>query len=55
MTLCLVKSSIAMIKTMTKSNLERRDFSWLTNIDHSPLLREAKAGTQAGQKPRGRN
>lgn len=34
--------------TMTKNNLENKGFIWLLCPSHRSLLREAKAGTQAG-------
>lgn len=42
-------------ETMTKSNLENKGLIWLLCPNHSLLLREAKAGTQAGWEPRGKN
>lgn len=40
--------STTMIKTMTKNNLRRKGFIWLTYIPHSSLLSKAKAKTQRG-------
>ena len=37
-----------------KATLGRKGLIWLTYLDHSPL-REARAGTQAGQAPGGRH
>lgn len=41
--------------SMIKSNLMNDRLIWLTSSNHSPLLKEAKEGTQEGQKPGGRN
>jgi hypothetical protein len=40
---------------MAKSNLERKGFIWLELAYHSPSLKEARTGTQKGQKPEGRS
>lgn len=42
--------SVAVIKTMTKSNLEKKEFVWLAYPNHSPSLWEVMAGTQTGQE-----
>ena len=42
-------------ETMAKSNLENKGFIWLLCPNHSSLLREVKAGTQAWWEPRGKN
>lgn len=48
--MCFSLLSAVLINTMAKSNEWRKGFIWLTCSDHSPSLREAKAGTRAGQE-----
>lgn len=47
--------SADVIHTKTQRKLGRRIFILLKLPTHSSPMREAKAGTQAGQEPRGRN
>jgi hypothetical protein len=42
----LVRVSVAVMKHHDQSNLGRKGFILLTLPHHSPLLKEAKAGTQ---------
>jgi hypothetical protein len=37
--------SVAVIKTITKSNLEREAFTWPRHPDRTPSLRKLRAGT----------
>lgn len=40
--------SVAEIKAVIKSTLERKEFIWFMLPHHSPSLREVEAGSQAG-------
>lgn len=42
----LVCLSVAVIRTMTKSNERKGRFTWLTFPSHNPCLREVRAGTE---------
>jgi hypothetical protein len=39
-------SSVAVMKRLDRSHLERKRFLWLTVLDFSPSLKEIKTGTQ---------
>lgn len=41
---CSSMISVAVINTMTESNLEKKDFIWLKLAGHNPLLREFRVG-----------
>lgn len=51
---CSCLLAIAVIKIMIWGNLGRKGFIWPPDSDYSPSLKEGKAGTQAGQKHKGR-
>lgn len=42
----LVCFSVAVIRTMTKSNLRKERLIWLTFPGHNPSLREVRAGSE---------